>query len=91
MATLEDAVTPNAIGHDGDLQDPRRRDYLAIAAVSFALARLFPVTLVGVAVLRGRDVLHDRGGARLHRLVHAAPLAGAAAVTGASRFSVRIA
>lgn len=50
-----------------------------IAAFSLGLAGT--VTLVGVAVLRGRDVLHDRGGARLHRLVHAAPLAGAAAVT----------
>jgi nickel/cobalt exporter len=50
-----------------------------IAAFSLGLATT--VTLVGVAVLRGRDVLHDRGGARLHRLVHAAPLVGAAAVT----------
>lgn len=50
-----------------------------IAAFSLGLAAT--VTLVGVAVLRGRDVLHDRGGARLHRLVHAAPLAGAATVT----------
>ena len=50
-----------------------------IAAFSLGLAAT--VTLVGVAVLRGRDVMHDRAGARLHRLVHAAPLAGAAAVT----------
>ncbi len=47
----------------------------------FSLGLATTVTLVGVAVLRGRDVLHERGGARLHRLVHAAPLAGAAAVT----------
>lgn len=50
-----------------------------IAAFSLGLATT--VTLVGVAVLRGRDVLHDRAGARLHRLVHAAPLVGAVAVT----------
>lgn len=50
-----------------------------IAAFSLGLATT--VTLVGVAVLRGRDVLHDRAGARLHRLVHAAPLAGAVGVT----------
>jgi nickel/cobalt exporter len=50
-----------------------------IAAFSAGLA--MTVTLVGVAVLRGRDVLHDRAGARLHRLVHAAPLLGATAVT----------
>ena len=50
-----------------------------IAAFSIGLATT--VTLVGVAVLRGRDVMHDRAGARLHRLVHAAPLVGAAAVT----------
>lgn len=50
-----------------------------IAAFSLGLATT--VTLVGVAVLRGRDVLHDRAGARLHRLVHAAPIAGAVAVT----------
>jgi ubiquinol-cytochrome c reductase iron-sulfur subunit len=47
MATLEDAVTPQAAGHDAGhdagLQDPRRRDYLSIAAVSFAG--------VGVAVI----------------------------------------
>lgn len=49
-----------------------------IAAFSLGLATT--VTLVGVAVLRGRDVLHDRAGARLHRLVHAAPVAGAGAV-----------
>jgi nickel/cobalt transporter (NicO) family protein len=49
-----------------------------IAAFSLGLAAT--VTLVGVAVLRGRDVVHDRAGERLHRLVHAAPTAGAAAV-----------
>jgi nickel/cobalt exporter len=50
-----------------------------IAAFSLGLATT--VTLVGVAVLRGRDLLHDRAGERLHRLVHAAPLVGAVAVT----------
>jgi len=50
-----------------------------VAAFSLGLATT--VTLVGVAVLRGRDVMHDRAGARLHRLVHAAPLLGAVAVT----------
>ena len=50
-----------------------------IAAFSLGLATT--VTLVGVAVLHGRDVVHDRAGARLHRLVHAAPLVGAVAVT----------
>ena len=50
-----------------------------IAAFSLGLATT--VTLVGVAVLRGRDVLHNRAGERLHRLAHAAPLLGAVAVT----------
>lgn len=62
---------------------------LAVGRVAFALALIAAfsiglattVALVGVAVLRGRDVLHDRAGARLHRLVHAAPLVGALAVT----------
>jgi ABC-type nickel/cobalt efflux system permease component RcnA len=49
--------------------------------VAFSLGLATTVTLVGVAVLRGRDLLHDRAGARLHRLVHAAPLLGALSVT----------
>jgi len=53
---------------------------LTLIAV-FSLGLATTVTLVGIAVLRGRDVVHDRAGARLHRLVHAAPLVGALAVT----------
>lgn len=49
--------------------------------VAFSLGLATTVTLVGVAVLRGRDVLHDRADGRLHRLVHTAPLAGAVTVT----------
>ncbi len=55
--------------------------YGLVLISAFSLGLATTVTLVGVAVLRGRDVLHDRGGERFHRLVHAAPLAGAAAVT----------
>jgi ABC-type nickel/cobalt efflux system permease component RcnA len=49
-----------------------------IAAFSAGLA--VTLTVVGVAVLRGRDVAHDRAGARLHGLVHRAPLVGASVV-----------
>jgi len=49
-----------------------------IAAFSAGLA--LTLTGVGVAVLRGRAVAHDRAGERLHRLVHSAPLVGATAV-----------
>lgn len=53
-----------------------------IAAFSVGLA--VTVTLTGVAVLRGRDVLHarahERVAGRLHRALHAAPLVGAVAV-----------
>ena len=48
-----------------------------VAAFSLGLAAT--LTLVGVAVLRGRDVVHDRAG-RLHDLAHGLPLLGAAAV-----------
>ena len=37
MATLEDGVSPgHESGHDAGLENPRRRDYLTYAAVSFA-------------------------------------------------------
>jgi ABC-type nickel/cobalt efflux system permease component RcnA len=49
-----------------------------IAAFSAGLA--VTLTVVGVAVLRGRDVAHDRAGARLHGFVHRAPLVGASVV-----------
>lgn len=45
-----------------------------IAAFSAGLA--LTLTAVGMAVLRGRDVAHDRGG-RLHDWAHRAPLVGA--------------
>ncbi len=54
-----------------------------IAAFSIGLAAT--LTLAGVAVLRGRDVLHTRAhervAGRLHRAMHAAPLLGAGVVT----------
>jgi ABC-type nickel/cobalt efflux system permease component RcnA len=49
-----------------------------IAAFSVGLAAT--LTGVGVAVLRGRDVAHDRAGARWHGLIHRAPMVGATAV-----------
>jgi len=36
MATLENGVSPPESGHDAGLENPRRRDYLTYAAVSFA-------------------------------------------------------
>lgn len=48
-----------------------------VAAFSAGLA--VTLTLVGIAVLRGRDVVHDRAG-RLHDLAHRLPLLGAGAV-----------
>jgi ABC-type nickel/cobalt efflux system permease component RcnA len=50
-----------------------------IAAFSAGLA--LTLTVVGLAVLRGRDVAHDRGG-RLHDWAHRAPTLGAAVVLG---------
>ena len=49
-----------------------------IAAFSAGLA--LTLTVVGMAVLRGRDVVHDRAAGRLHDLAHRAPLVGATAV-----------
>ena len=49
-----------------------------IAAFSAGLAAT--LTAIGIAVLRGRDVVHNRAGARLHGLVHRAPVLGAGVV-----------
>jgi ABC-type nickel/cobalt efflux system permease component RcnA len=50
---------------------------LLITAFSAGLA--LTLTVVGLAVLRGRDLAHDRGG-RLHALAHRAPVLGAGVV-----------
>jgi ABC-type nickel/cobalt efflux system permease component RcnA len=48
--------------------------------VAFSAGLAATLTAVGIAVLRGGDVAHDRAGARLHGLVHRAPLLGAVVV-----------
>lgn len=55
-----------------------------IAAFSIGLA--VSLTLIGTAVVKGRDVVHARAAGRLHDLLHTAPLLGAGLVLALGLF-----
>jgi ABC-type nickel/cobalt efflux system permease component RcnA len=57
---------------------------ILIAAFSVGLAA--SLTLIGAAVVKGRDVIHTRAAGRVHDLLHAAPLLGAGMVLALGLF-----